>query len=91
METRDVVGSFMVVEARDLKDAIRIASLHPAANMGESLGWDRDSLKQRTVHQRSREASDGGAPTPGLAPSVGYRAAPRPRRADVPFPRAAPC
>ncbi len=39
VETRDVVGSFMVIEARDLNDAIRIASLHPAANMGESLGW----------------------------------------------------
>lgn len=38
-ETRDVVGSFMVIEARDLNEAIRIASLHPAANMGESLGW----------------------------------------------------
>lgn len=39
VETRDVVGSFMVIEARDLNDAIRIASLHPAANMGEGLGW----------------------------------------------------
>lgn len=39
VETRDVVGSFMVIEARDLNEAIRIASLHPAANMGEGLGW----------------------------------------------------
>ena len=39
VETRDVVGSFLVIEARDLNDAIRIASLHPAANMGEKLGW----------------------------------------------------
>lgn len=39
VETRDVVGSFMVIEARDLNDAIRIASLHPAANLGEELGW----------------------------------------------------
>lgn len=39
VETRDIVGSFMVIEARDLNDAIRIASLHPAANMGEDLGW----------------------------------------------------
>lgn len=39
VETRDVVGSFMIIEARDLNDAIRIASLHPAANMGEDLGW----------------------------------------------------
>jgi hypothetical protein len=39
VETRDVVGSYMVIEARDLNEAIRIASLHPAANMGEGLGW----------------------------------------------------
>jgi hypothetical protein len=39
VETRDVVGSFMIIEARDLNEAIRIASLHPAANMGEGLGW----------------------------------------------------
>ncbi len=39
VETRDVVGSFMVIEARDLNEAIRIASLHPAANLGEDLGW----------------------------------------------------
>jgi hypothetical protein len=39
VETRDVAGSFLVIEARDLNDAIRIASLHPAANMGEELGW----------------------------------------------------
>lgn len=39
VETRDVVGSFLVIEATDLNDAVRIASLHPAANMGEGLGW----------------------------------------------------
>lgn len=39
VETRDVVASFLMIEARDLNDAIRIASLHPAANMGEDLGW----------------------------------------------------
>jgi len=39
VETRDVVASFMVIEARDLNKAIRIASLHPAANIGEGLGF----------------------------------------------------
>jgi len=39
VETSDVAGSFLVIEASDLNDAIRIASLHPAANMGEGLGW----------------------------------------------------
>lgn len=33
------IGAFMIVEARDLNEAVRIASLHPAANTGEQLGW----------------------------------------------------
>ncbi len=33
-------GRFLAaIEARDLNDAIRVASLHPAANLGEDLGW----------------------------------------------------
>jgi hypothetical protein len=35
----DQIGAFLIVEARDLNEAVRIASLHPAANIGEELGW----------------------------------------------------
>jgi hypothetical protein len=38
-ETKEIVGSFFVIEAADLDDAVRIASLHPAAQLGERLGW----------------------------------------------------
>jgi hypothetical protein len=38
-EGDDQIGAFMIVEARDLNEAVRIASLHPAANTGEELGW----------------------------------------------------
>ena len=38
-EVKELVGSVLVIEARDLNDAIRVASLHPAANLGEDLGW----------------------------------------------------
>lgn len=38
-ETREVVGSYFVVEADDLEEAVDIASLHPAARWGEHLGW----------------------------------------------------
>jgi hypothetical protein len=38
-ETKEQAGSFFIVEARDLNDAVRVASLHPAARMGEHLGW----------------------------------------------------
>ena len=39
VETREVVGGLIIIEARDLNEAIRIASLHPAAHLGEQLGW----------------------------------------------------
>ena len=39
VETKETVGGLVIIEARDLNDAIRVASLHPAARMGEQLGW----------------------------------------------------
>jgi hypothetical protein len=39
LDTKERVGGWIVIEARDLNDAIRVASLHPAARMGEELGW----------------------------------------------------
>lgn len=39
IETKETVGGLVVIEARDLNDAIRVASMHPAARMGEDLGW----------------------------------------------------
>ena len=39
VETKEKVGGLVVIEARDLNEAIRIASLHPAAHLGEHLGW----------------------------------------------------
>jgi hypothetical protein len=38
-ETKELVGGFFIVEARDLNEAIRVASLHPAAQLGEQVGW----------------------------------------------------
>lgn len=39
IEGREVVGGLVVIEARDLNEAVRIASLHPAAHLGEEMGW----------------------------------------------------
>ena len=39
VETKETVGGLIVIEARDLNEAIRIASLHPAAHLGEEFGW----------------------------------------------------
>jgi hypothetical protein len=38
-ETKELVGSILIIEAKDLSDAVRVASLHPAAHLGEYLGW----------------------------------------------------
>ena len=39
IEAKELVGGFIIIEADDYQDAVRIASLHPAARMGEELGW----------------------------------------------------
>jgi len=39
VEAKEMIGSFFLIEAADLDEAVRIASLHPAAQMGEELGW----------------------------------------------------
>lgn len=36
--TPEQIGGVFVIDASDLNDAIRIASLHPAAHLGEQLG-----------------------------------------------------
>jgi hypothetical protein len=38
-ETKEQLGSFFVIDAADRAEAIRIASKHPAANLGEKIGW----------------------------------------------------
>ncbi len=39
VETKEQVGGVFVIEARDLNEAILTASKHPAAHLGERLGW----------------------------------------------------
>jgi len=39
VEAREQIGSFFVIETRDLNEAIRVASQHPSARLGEDLGW----------------------------------------------------
>ena len=38
-ETKEQVGGFFIIEAQDLNEAIRVASKHPAAHLGEQVGW----------------------------------------------------
>ncbi len=38
-ETKEQLGSYFLIEARDLNEAIQVASKHPAARINEHLGW----------------------------------------------------
>jgi hypothetical protein len=38
-ETKEQVGGFFMIEARDLNEALLTASKHPAAHLGEEVGW----------------------------------------------------
>ena len=38
-ETKEQIGSFFLIEAENVEEAIAIASKHPAANLNERLGW----------------------------------------------------
>ena len=39
VETKEQLGSFFLLEAKDIQEAIQLASMHPAANLGENMGW----------------------------------------------------
>jgi hypothetical protein len=39
VETKEQLGSFFLIEAKDMQEAIQLASMHPAANLGENMGW----------------------------------------------------
>lgn len=38
-EAKEVVGGLFIIEADSLDEALRIASMHPAAQLGEEGGW----------------------------------------------------
>ena len=41
-ETKEQIGAFFIIEARDLDEAVQVASQHPAAHLGEDVGWGID-------------------------------------------------
>ena len=57
IDSKEVVGGFQMIEARDLNEAIQLASLHPAARMGEELGWGVE-VRPMDFCQMHRAASE---------------------------------
>jgi hypothetical protein len=41
-EAKEIVGAFFIVEAKNLNEAVEIASKHPAAHLGANIGWGID-------------------------------------------------
>jgi hypothetical protein len=39
IESKEVVGGLFIIEADSQEEALRIASMHPAATLGEAGGW----------------------------------------------------
>ena len=39
IEAKEVVGGLVIIEAENLDEAVKIASLHPAAHIGDGVGW----------------------------------------------------
>jgi hypothetical protein len=57
-ETKEQVGGFFIIEARDLNEAIRVASKHPAAHLGEQVGWGIEVRPIEGFQQQSYEEKD---------------------------------
>lgn len=54
VETKEQIGNAMLIEARDLNDAIRIASMHPAISMSEAerYGWGMEIRPVSVIEQK---------------------------------------
>ena len=48
IDTKEQLGSFFIVEATDIDEAVRIASNHPAALLGEEYGF---GIEVRPIQQ----------------------------------------
>jgi hypothetical protein len=57
-ESKELVGSFFIVEAEDLDAAVRIASLHPAARIRADLGFAIEVRPIEILGMRSSETGE---------------------------------
>lgn len=53
-ETKEIIGSALIVEAENLEEAIKAAMLHPSLQMGEAhqFGW-RTEIRPIHYYQKS--------------------------------------
>ncbi|MCR2806749.1 YciI family protein [Paenibacillus soyae] len=55
-EAKEMIGSAFLIEAQDLEEAVRIASMHPAVQIaeGEVFGW---GIEIRPIHYFKADAN----------------------------------
>ena len=63
-ESKEVVGGLFIIEADDHDEALRLASMHPAATLGEEGGWAVElipilCLGRRHLRPRSKRVASG--------------------------------
>jgi hypothetical protein len=58
VEINEVIGSAFIIDAQDMEEAIRIASLHPTTQVsaGEQLGW---GIEIRPIHYFEKRELEG--------------------------------
>lgn len=62
-EAKEVVGAFFIVEAESMNEAVAIASMHPAANLGADVGWGIDVRACEFFTEGPDSAEDARCPT----------------------------
>ena len=55
-KAKEMVGGFFIIEAADRDEAVRVASLHPAATLGESVGWGLRCTRLEVLNQERRNS-----------------------------------
>lgn len=60
-EARELVGSFFIIEAEDMDEAVAVASLHPAARIGREMGFMLDVRPIERVWVENGRYVGGGA------------------------------
>jgi hypothetical protein len=58
-ETKEQLGSFFIIEAESLEEATAEASKHPAANLGEQLGWGIEVRPIEFCRAKTRAGESG--------------------------------
>lgn len=55
--TNEPVGAFFIIEARDMDEAVEVASKHPAAQTGAHIGWGIEVRPIDMLYEAERRGS----------------------------------